>query len=89
MNLITYYIKVLKMIFNSIEKKNIVFSIYKYNLIIINLFIYTILVFTLYNLVNNNLDNAFAGTEKQPPLINDENLQITQLIDELKFPTFG
>jgi len=45
------------------------------------------LVFTLYNLVNNNLDNAFAGTEKQPPLINDENLQITQLIDELKFPT--
>jgi glucose/arabinose dehydrogenase len=75
------------MIFNLIEKKNIVFSIYKYNLIIINLFIYTILVFTLYNLVNNNLDNAFAGTEKQPPLINDENLQITQLIDELKFPT--
>ena len=33
------------------------------------------------------MDNAFAGTEKQPPLINDENLQITQLIDELKFPT--
>lgn len=38
-------------------------------------------------MVNNNLDNAFAGTKKQPPLINDENLQITQLIDELKFPT--
>src|SRR5688572_32547112 len=33
------------------------------------------------------MDNAFAGTEKQPPLINDENLQITQLIDELQFPT--
>jgi glucose/arabinose dehydrogenase len=75
------------MIFNSIEKKNIVFSIFKYNLIIINLFIYISLIFTLCNLVNNDMDNAFAGTEKQPPLINDENLQITQLIDELQFPT--
>jgi hypothetical protein len=76
------------MIFNSIEKKNIVFSIYKYNLIVINLFIYTILFFTLCNLLNNsNLQNAFAGTEKEPPLINDENLQITQLVGELNFPT--
>jgi glucose/arabinose dehydrogenase len=75
------------MIFNSIERKNIVFSIYKYNLNIINLFICTILVFTLCNLVNNGLDNAFGGTEKEPPLINDENLQITQLVDELNFPT--
>ncbi len=76
------------MIFNSIEKKNVVFSIYKYNLIVIKLFMYTILVFTLCNLVNNNLDNdAFGSTEKEPPLINDENLQIAQLIDELKFPT--
>ncbi len=76
------------MVFNSIERKNIVFSIYKYNLIVINLFICTILIFTLCNLINNGLDNAaFAGTEKEPPLINDENLQITQLVDELNFPT--
>ncbi|MDF2736619.1 MAG: gdhB 1 [Nitrososphaeraceae archaeon] len=76
------------MIFNSTEKKNIVFSIYKYNLTVIKLFMCTILVFTLYNLVNNNLDNdAFGGTEKEPPLINDENLQIAQIIDKLNFPT--
>ncbi len=75
------------MIFNSIEKKNIVFSIYKYNLMLINLFICTILFFTLCNLLNNNVGNAFAGTEKEPPLINDENLQITQLVGELNFPT--
>ena len=75
------------MIFNSIEKKNIVFSIYKYNLMVINLFICTILFFTLCNLLNNNVGNAFAGTEKEPPLINDENLQITQLVGELNFPT--
>ena len=76
------------MIFNSIEKKNIVFSIYKHNFIVINLFVYTILFFTLCNLLNNsNLQNAFAGTEKEPPLINDENLQITQLLGELNFPT--
>ena len=74
--------------FNSTEKKNIVFSIYKYNLTVIKLFMCTILVFTLYNLVNNNLDNdAFGGTEKEPPLINDENLQIAQIIDKLNFPT--
>ncbi|HEX6294147.1 MAG TPA: PQQ-dependent sugar dehydrogenase, partial [Nitrososphaeraceae archaeon] len=75
------------MIFNSIEKKNIVFSIYKYNLMVINLFICTILFLTLCNLLNNNVGNAFAGTEKEPPLINDENLQITQLVGELNFPT--
>ncbi|HSF50348.1 MAG TPA: PQQ-dependent sugar dehydrogenase [Nitrososphaeraceae archaeon] len=54
---------------------------------IINLFICTILVFTLCNLVNNGLDIAFGGTEKEPPLINDENLQITQFVDKLNFPT--
>jgi glucose/arabinose dehydrogenase len=76
------------MIFNSIEKKNVVFSIHKYNLIVIKLFMCTILVFTLCNLINNNLDNdAFGGTEKEPTLINDENLQIAQIIDKLKFPT--
>src|SRR5918994_7182711 len=76
------------MIFNSIEKKNIVFSIHKYNLIVIKLFMCTILVFTLCNLINNNLDNdAFGGTEKELPLINDENLQIAQIIDKLNFPT--
>jgi glucose/arabinose dehydrogenase len=76
------------MIFNSIEKKNVVFSIHKYNLIVIKLFMCTILVFTLCNLINNNLDNdAFGGTEKEPPLINDENLQIAQIIDKLNFPT--
>src|SRR5687768_6996018 len=76
------------MIFNSIEKKNVVFSIHKYNLILIKLFMCTILVFTLCNLINNNLDNdAFGGTEKEPPLINDENLQIAQIIDKLNFPT--
>ena len=76
------------MIFNSIEKKNVVFSIHKYNLIVIKLFMCTILVFTLCNLINNNLDNdAFGGTEKELPLINDENLQIAQIIDKLNFPT--
>src|SRR5687767_1305549 len=76
------------MIFNSTEKKNIVFSIYKYNLTVIKLFMCTILVFTLCNLINNNLDNdAFGGNEKEPPLINDENLQIAQIIDKLNFPT--
>ncbi|HJU60000.1 MAG TPA: PQQ-dependent sugar dehydrogenase [Nitrososphaeraceae archaeon] len=35
----------------------------------------------------NDLDNAFGGTEKEPPLIYDENLQITQLSEELNFPT--
>jgi hypothetical protein len=46
------------------------------------------LIFTFCNLINNGLDNAaFAGTEKEPPLINDENLQITQLVDELNFLT--
>jgi glucose/arabinose dehydrogenase len=65
-----------------------IFSIRKCDLIL-NLFICTISVFTLCNLVNNNeLDNAaFAGSEKEPPLINDQNLQITQLVDELNFPT--
>jgi aldose sugar dehydrogenase len=43
------------------------------------------LIFTLCNLVNNNLENAF-GVEKEPPMVYDQNLQIIQLIDELQFP---
>jgi aldose sugar dehydrogenase len=75
------------MIVISRKKKNLLFSIYKHNLIIISLFICTSLFFIFCNLANNGLGNAFAGTEKEPPLINDENLQITQLVDELNFPT--
>jgi aldose sugar dehydrogenase len=44
------------------------------------------LIFTLCNLVNNDMDNAF-GVEKEPPIVYDQNLQITQLTDELQFPT--
>jgi glucose/arabinose dehydrogenase len=44
------------------------------------------LIFTLCNLVNNDMDNAF-GVEKEPPMVYDQNLQITQLTDELQFPT--
>ena len=32
------------------------------------------------------MDNAF-GVEKEPPIVYDQNLQITQLTDELQFPT--
>ena len=32
------------------------------------------------------MDNAF-GVEKEPPMVYDQNLQITQLTDELQFPT--
>ncbi len=74
------------MIFNSIEKK-FVFSIRKFNLIL-NLFIYTILIFSLCNLVNNEIDNAFGGSEKGLPMVYDQNLQITQPTTEpLNFPT--
>jgi aldose sugar dehydrogenase len=73
------------MIFNPI-KRGILFSICKNNFIF-NIFIWTISFFIICNLVNIGLDNAFAGTEKEPPLINDENLQITQLVDKLNFPT--
>jgi glucose/arabinose dehydrogenase len=74
------------MIFNSIEKK-FVFSIRKFNLIL-NLFIYTILIFSLCNLVNNEIDNAFGGSEKGLPMVYDQNLQITQPTAEpLNFPT--
>jgi glucose/arabinose dehydrogenase len=55
--------------------------------LIINLFIGSISIFTLFNLVNNDLDNAFGGSEKEPPWVYDENLQITQLTEELNFPT--
>jgi len=44
------------------------------------------LVFTLTTLQNNLSDNAF-GVEKEPPIVYDKNLQITQLTDELQFPT--
>ena len=73
------------MILNSIEKI-LVFSIHKCDFIL-NLFIYTILVFTLINLVNNGLDNAFGGSVKEPPMVYDQNLQITQLAEDLNFPT--
>ena len=74
------------MIFNSIEKK-FVFSLRKFNLIL-NLFIYTILIFSLCNLVNNEIDNAFGGSEKGLPMVYDQNLQITQPTTEpLNFPT--
>src|SRR5215210_4893742 len=76
------------MIFNPTERQIIVYSINKYDLHIINLFIYTILIFTICNLVNNGLDNAFGVIEKESPLVYDENLQITQLTTEgLNFPT--
>ena len=44
------------------------------------------LVFTLTNLQNNLSDNAF-GVEKEPPIVYDQNLRITQLTDGLQFPT--
>lgn len=43
------------------------------------------LVFTL-TLQNNLSDNAF-GVEKEPPIVYDQNLRITQLTDGLQFPT--
>lgn len=54
-----------------------------------NYFIFGIvipLISTLCNCVSNDLDNAF-GVEKEPPMVYDQNLQITQLIDKLQFPT--
>ncbi|HEX2408628.1 MAG TPA: hypothetical protein VHJ38_15600, partial [Nitrososphaeraceae archaeon] len=60
------------MILNSIGKMTI-FSIRKCDLIL-NLFIWAISVFTLCNLVNNDLDNAFGGSAKEPPLVYDQNL---------------
>jgi aldose sugar dehydrogenase len=44
------------------------------------------LVFTLTNLQNNLSDNAF-GVEKEPPIVYDQNLLITQITDGLHFPT--
>ena len=44
------------------------------------------LVFTLTTLQNNLSDNAF-GVEKEPPIVYDQNLRITQLINGLQFPT--
>ncbi|MCJ7637991.1 MAG: PQQ-dependent sugar dehydrogenase, partial [Nitrososphaeraceae archaeon] len=54
-----------------------------------NYFIFGIvipLIFTLCIFVGHDLDNAF-GVEKEPPMVYDQNLQITQLIDKLQFPT--
>ena len=67
--------------------KKLVFSIQnKYS--IINIFVYTILIFTLCNLiVQNDFDNVFGATKKEPPIVNDQNLQITEFADKLKFPT--
>jgi glucose/arabinose dehydrogenase len=46
------------------------------------------LIFTLCNLVTNDLDNAFGGSEKELPMVYDQNLQITQPTTEpLNFPT--
>ncbi len=45
------------------------------------------LVFTLTTLQNNLSDNAFGGVEKEPPIVYDQNLRITQLTDGLQFPT--
>jgi glucose/arabinose dehydrogenase len=73
------------MIFNSIEK-DVLFNIVK-NDLTFNIFTWAISFFIICNFVNIGLDNAFAGTGKEPPSINDENLQITQLIDKLNFPT--
>jgi aldose sugar dehydrogenase len=44
------------------------------------------LVFTLTTLQKNLSDNAF-GVEKEPPIVYDQNLRITQLTDGLQFPT--
>ena len=74
------------MIFNSTINKKIIFSIHKYDLIII-LFIFTVSIFTLYNLVNSDLNSAFGSTEKESPIVYDQTLLITQLTDELQFPT--
>ena len=54
-----------------------------------NYFIFGIvipLIFTLCNCLSNDLDNAF-GVEKEPPMVYDQNLQITLLKDKLQFPT--
>ena len=54
-----------------------------------NYFIFGIvipLIFTLFNCVSNDFDNAF-GVEKEPPMVYDQNLQITLLKDKLQFPT--
>ena len=56
-----------------------------------NYFIFGIvipLIFTLCNCLSNEIDNAFGGSEKGPPMVYDQNLQITQLTtDQLNFPT--
>ena len=54
-----------------------------------NYFIFGIIIpitFTLCIFVGNDLDNA-SGVEKEPPMVYDQNLQITQLTDKLQFPT--
>ncbi|HEX7141896.1 MAG TPA: PQQ-dependent sugar dehydrogenase [Nitrososphaeraceae archaeon] len=55
-----------------------------------NYFIFGIvipLIFTLCIFVGNDLDNDAFGVEKEPPMVYDQNLQITQLTDKLQFPT--
>ncbi|HJT85293.1 MAG TPA: PQQ-dependent sugar dehydrogenase [Nitrososphaeraceae archaeon] len=71
------------MIFKTIDKKA-VFFINKNNLI--NLFIYTFLIFTIYNLVNYDLDDVL-GKEKEQPLVYDKNIKITLFSEDLNFPT--
>lgn len=71
------------MIFKTIDKKA-VFFINKNNLI--NLFIYTFLIFTIYNLVNYDLDDVL-GKEKEQPLVYDKNIKITLFTEDLNFPT--
>ena len=55
-----------------------------------NYFIFGIvipLIFTLCNCISNDLDNDAFGVEKEPPMVYDQNLRISQLIDKLQFPT--
>jgi aldose sugar dehydrogenase len=72
------------------KKKVFFFSIFKYHSTFFKHLTFAISLFLICNLANNSLvdNNAFAGTEKkETPLINDKNLQITQLVDKLNFPT--
>ena len=71
------------MIFRTIDKKALLF-INKNNLI--TLFIYTFLIFTIYNLVNDDLDDVL-GKEKEQPLVYDKNIKITLFTEDLNFPT--
>ena len=79
------YWNITKMTLNSIEKKS--FFLFA-NVISSSIFSSVLSQFLLFfTLVNNDLDTAFGGSEKEPPLVYDENLQITPLIEDLNFPT--